>query len=742
MSAPQFQMHRVVGAQARNLNQSQLAVLALPPSAVVAVFGAPGAGKTETLKATLVDRIRSGQLKSADVLAVAATRSSAATLRDELALALQSATKGPLARTLASLAFAVVAGKEMSVGALDPELVSGSEQDQLLQSILNDLDAEGSIAWPESMPLATRSLTGFRAELRDVITVALEHQVSPDELSRLSTSSKYSVWHQVAEVYRRYLAKLASFDRVRFDAATLLQSATDILQGGFWPKNLARPKLILVDDAQELTPAAIRLLQQLVGSESGLILFGDPDASTLGFRAADPKAMSNLVAQINADRGTTSSAIFLDARAERLAPALQRAMAKAAEKVSPELAGRHRLAPIADGASEASAEPNAAIQTAKFDSPSTETAWLADRLRYFHLEQGIAWRDMAVVARTRKQLEELELALANQQVPARIGGARTPLRDEFGSRSLLIVARAALMPDELDLPTIIELLANPFVNLSSVQVRRLRRTLRGKQDPEVSKKNSDELLVELFNNPLAFPDHVSAELVEVQKFLAVFHSVRAQLRERKVGIEHALWGLFTNSAPQSKWLEYAASGGEVAAQASRNLDALSALFAAAKRFAERNPGVAPHEFVERQLALGLPEDTLIKNARSLDWLPLVTPAGLIGQRFKVVALPRLVDGIWPNPKQRSTLLGAAELGQVLRGQEVAVDETANELRMFYKAVGAADQHVLATVSESESDSQSSFFQLVFEVDPASGEYPTGERSLRTLVGKLRRSLVS
>ena len=48
--------------------------------------------------------------------------------------------------------------------------------------------------------------------------------------------------------------------------------------------------LVVVDDAQELTPAALRLLRVVVaGGGVDLVLLGDPDAATQTFRGADPR---------------------------------------------------------------------------------------------------------------------------------------------------------------------------------------------------------------------------------------------------------------------------------------------------------------------------------------------------------------------------------------------------------------------------------------------------------------------
>ena len=747
MTAAKFRLHRIERAFEVQLEASQQAVLALAEHEVVAVFGAPLSGKTTVLKAFVVDRVKNRGKSSDSVLAISATRQSATRLRDELALALQSATKGPMARTLASFAFAVVSANALANGQQPPELVSGSEQDRILEALLIELESQPTPVWPESFGPKTRRLAGFRAELRELITVAIEMQVTPEKLSAIAGSGQYAIWHQVSEVYRAYLGKLAEFENERLDSAALMHRATDLLATGFWPENLARPETVLVDDAQELTPGATRLLTQIVGERSGLILFGDPDASTLGFRASDSKAMTELVTKLRASRPKTTAepAIFLKPRLDGRVESLSHVLAKGAQKIAPDFAGRHRFAPI-ESVAKAMATPDSTVpglEGASFSTDAAEVAWLANRLRQLHLQSGVAWNEMAVVARTRAQLDQLELALANHGVPARIAGSQAALRDEFGARSLLLVARAVLATEPITIEGVLALLQNPFADINNLELRRLRRFLRAKAAEGEGLRNSDDLLLELFQAPGAFADVKGYELTKLRRFLDRYHGIRAQHAKTPIGIEELLWQIFNESAPNRDWLAASRGYDAVAAQANRNLDSITALVAAAKRFAERHPSAPATEYVERQLAVGLPEDTLVKDARGIERVPLLTPAGLIGQQFKVVAVAKLIDGIWPNLRARSSLLGARALEATLRGEEPSNDsELPNELRMFYKAVGAATEHFIATVTETENDVASQFFQLCLGGLPKAQNYPTNQLELRAMVGQLRRALVS
>ncbi|MFM1759521.1 MAG: hypothetical protein RLY75_791 [Pseudomonadota bacterium] len=109
--------------------------------------------------------------------------------------------------------------KAIAEGKPLPELISGSEQDQLLKEVLTEID---SSLWPKHLDSTVRSLTGFRTELRDLIAACLEHGVSPDQLTELGKSQGLTEWIAAATCYASYLEKLEQSDRARYDSASFL----------------------------------------------------------------------------------------------------------------------------------------------------------------------------------------------------------------------------------------------------------------------------------------------------------------------------------------------------------------------------------------------------------------------------------------------------------------------------------------------------------------------------------------
>lgn len=738
------------------LSSSQNAVANLNSSAVAVVYGAPGAGKTQAVKARfakLVTHIDPGK-----ILVFAANRESANQMRDDLALAYQGATPGPLARTLTSFAFGVLRLKALKDGVRLPELISGSEQDRILAQVIAETVEFGlpevSAGWPAQFNRQVIELSGFRAELRDFITVCLEHGINVAELIDLAEKHKKPEWSASALFFERYLEKVSGEEYFgRYDASSLLRVAGQWLEAqSEWPTELEAISTIIVDDAQELTPAAMRLLRVLAASHRGLVLVGDPDSSTLGFRAADPRAMANLADQVAASRSSNVETLILHPNFNPRPKDLSNVLSKVSRQIDTARAGRQRksLATGFTGDDSASASNNgvtadASVDVRVFNQATGELAWLARKLRELHLFQGYRWSEIAVVARSRANLESLSVALANESVPVQVLGAQSALRDEFASRSILVMADLALNPREIAPVFAVELLTSVFGGLDTLGIRRLRRALRREELLSDGLRNSDELLVDLFDSPGSLATIRGGEARKAERFLKLFTEARAIAADSTQSIEDLLWHLWSGSGLEKNWQVLSSGVGEVALQANRDLDSMVALFAAANRFAERNPNGDPRVFVSQQLALGLPEDTLALNGSFTQQVTLATPAGLIGRRFKVVALPQLIEGVWPNLRPRSSLLGAAVLDALHTGRidEVAKttkSELPDELRMLYKAVGAASEKLFVSATDSEDDQISQFIGLLNGRIPERESYSGTQLTLRGLAGSLRRTL--
>jgi superfamily I DNA/RNA helicase/RecB family exonuclease len=740
MTEPKFvPLARIDSVRELVLQESQLRAVNLPSDAIATVIGSPGSGKTTCLKARFLHLVDKGA-KPEQVVVIAQSRDSANLYRDQLALELQGATAGPLAKTLTSLAFSVVVDRARKNNAPTPTLLSGSEQDAMLQEIIKTQDPA---IWPKQLDATVRSLTGFRTELRDLIAVAIEHGITPSKLAELALVQSVAQWQAASICYQQYLELQNSAELQKYDSASLLREAARIVSGEQdLPEAITQIKTLLIDDAQELTPAAAEFIFSLTQKGAGVCFFGDPDVATLSFRVANPKAMVLLAEKIAGSKNVVAETIYLEPIHQVRPPELSLALAKVSSQIEVARAGRQRkgLTP-----SNKAALAGDGIAAKVFRSRTDELSFVAGVLRRRHLFDGVSWSNMAVVARSRPELDALALVLSSHSVPVRVSGSATALKSDHASGELLRLALVCLSEEPITLAKAEELLVSEVCGLDALGLLRLKRSLRkAHQDVDAT---SDQLLLSAMTEPALVSLLRSPEARKAEKFIRLIDETRQLANEPDATTEAVLWNLISGTSLMNRWVIASRGVSELAMQAGKNLDSVMALFAAAARFTERNPESKPIDFVLDQLAREVPEDSLALNNYSGDYVSLLTPSGLIGRSFDTVMLPGLIEGVWPNLKPRSSLLGAQALDAIAAGEiqnvsELTKSELSGELRMFNKALGSARSKVLVTATDQEEEQISQFVTLVHGSIPEPETVIPRSLTLRSLAGDMRRELAS
>lgn len=635
------------------------------------VIGSPRSGKTSSLRRLIAKLELSVPPDS--ILVLSPTRLAAAKLRDLIALDSNRPATKPRARSVSSFAFDSLPTKQV-------RLLSGAAQERLLSQLVQDAAAlKAGARW--GIDNQTLKLAGFVQELRDLLSVIIENSLSQEQLIGLQKqfpSLKLQVAADLLPLYREQLALQGLLDPSQLVVAAI----ADYQPGSF--------SHVLVDDAQNLSPGQLRLVEKVLESATGF-LFGDPDAATLGFRGSAAGSFIELARKHSFAELTLPPAEPVATTAGLLGRLVQR--------IPVSLYTEHRPHSIEHQ-----------VQGFVFNSMVEETDWLAAELRKASLA-GMGWSDMVVVGRTRSQLEQLSRELASRKVPIRIQGVQSALAHQPMSLALLDFLEAAL--GDASLQQLEQLLLSPLVGLDSIALRELNRlAVPARQQGSGAKEALLELIV---SNPPKILVRVSEAFLELR-------SLANPTCHQAVSIG---WKLV--------------SGERMGKLGEADLDAALELFAAAVRFDDRQEGSAL-EFARLQLRANIPEDSLAPISR-VPAVTLATPAQISGD-YKLVALPRLQEGIWPNLNPRNSLLGAASLQAFLTGRisspsAATKSELADELRMFYKAIGCATEKVLLSAMADESEQPSQFFQLArIELHEAKAF----DFDLRKLVGRLRRAL--
>jgi superfamily I DNA/RNA helicase len=746
------------------LDVAQQTVADLDVRASGVVIGAPGTGKTTALAARAAALLEGG-LSTDQLLVLTPTRQTATSLRDRLALAAGRATGGPLARSLASFAFQLVRAAAVQRGDEPPLLLTAGDQDRIIAEILagDDEDAaHGSDRWPDGLASHVRASRSFRTELRTLIAECAQLRIEPAELARLGAAYGRPAWEAAASFLADYRDIMGQMRAAHREAADLVAEAASILRnarpGGAAEPQLGPPALLrvaLVDDAQELTRGGIELIRALRARGVAVMAFGDPDIGSGAFRGAGPELFAELCDLLDAVH-----VLDVPHRATRLLTSVTRLVTSAIGA-----AGRvdHRRAPMAGEGDDD------ALRTLVAPSPFEEVDRIARTLREWHVLDEVPWADMAVVAHDTRQVAALEVELAAREVPTRAAGVQRPLGREQVVRDLVEVVRLGLTaPLERDPDRLSAALLSPFGGLDAVGLRRLRARLRhaALREAQVPGALPARPARELLREALATPIELGllgtreggiAERLGVT--LARLHDEAA----RGATIHDLLWTAWdrareagTGRRLADAWRDQAASTGILAAEVDHALDALVALFDAAKRAVERAPEDGPWPFVHRILDGDVPEDILAAPDRG-QTVTLLTPAAALGTEFDAVVIAGLQDGVWPNVRLRGGLLDTWRLPDDIaawRSGRTAPDAPAvldrrraalhDELRLLVRAVSRARTRLVVTAVDDDDLGASpllSYFPPPDD-DPDGPSVPQHPLTLRGLVAQHRRTLTT
>lgn len=723
---------------------AQRAVIAAEPSASGVIIGAPGTGKTRTLVDRVVHLLDAQGLRPEEVLALTPSRQAATALRDRIGVRIGQATPGPLARSLGSFAFQLVRGAMVREGAEPPALLTGADQDRIIAELLVGDMEDGRIAWPDALSASVRASKGFRSELRAFLAECTEIGVHPEELR----ASGNDVWTAAAEFLVEYRTVLDALRSAHRDAADLLSEASTILQRADAPTlgPLAPLRVVLIDDAQELTRGGVAMVKSLRGRGIAVLAFGDPDISSGSFRGASPELFAQLA-------GALGDVHVLDG-AHRQQPALTALTRTVTQAIGVSGRVEHRRAPVPV----TSEEIDARVSTFVAPSPYEELDRIAGVMREWHLAEGIRWERMAVIAHDTRQVTTLETELAAREIPTRAAGVQRPLGSEGIVRDIVGIVRLALTPiEERTSEALEEAMRTPFGGMDAIGLRRLRARLRHIELEQGGATPARELLRQAMANPAHLTLIDAPESRTAERFAETIEATARAAAEGET-IHDLLWRVWDQARAvdgrrlRVAWREI--SQLPTGAETARSLDALVALFDAAKRFVERTPEEQPHTFVRDILDSEVPEDSLSTPDRP-GRVTLLTPATALGTEFDAVVVAGVQDGIWPNVRLRGGLLQTWRLADAMHAARTGTSTEPvgvldrrraalhDELRLFVRAVSRARDRLLITAVDDDDLTPSPFFGFLPAPEPperhASAEHPL---TLRGLVARHRRTLTT
>ncbi|WP_328917969.1 MULTISPECIES: UvrD-helicase domain-containing protein [unclassified Streptomyces] len=432
----------VVSAAPPDLDATQRAVVEHRDGPLLVLAG-PGTGKTTTLVEAVLARVRAGTAPER-ILVLTFSRKAAAELRDRMAARAAGTAHGsPQAATFHSFCYALVrAHQEPELFAEPIRLMSGPEQDLVVRELLagqGELAREGRarVRWPDDLRAALTT-RGFADEVRAVLARSRELGLGPRALGDFARRIGRPDWLAAAAFLEEYL-DVTDLQGV-IDYAELVHRAVRLVRRPEVHAELAgRYDAVFVDEYQDTDAAQVRLLGALAGQGRTLVAFGDPDQSIYAFRGADVNGILDFPRQFpSRDGGPAPVRVLTESR--RAGAVLLAATRRFTERMPlprlPSAAARaHRSLRAARG--------GGAVAVRTYPTPGAELDSIADTLRRAHLEEGIAWRDMAVLVRSATPLPALRRAFTSAGVPVDLDTADLPLHAEPAVAPLLLALRVS-----------------------------------------------------------------------------------------------------------------------------------------------------------------------------------------------------------------------------------------------------------------------------------------------------------
>lgn len=413
----------------KDLNPQQMEAVKYYGQALLIGAGA-GSGKTRVLTRRIAWLLAHGFWASS-ILAITFTNKAAAEMRERLA-----ALVGPEAEHMWISTFHSACVRILRRDGKEIGLTSGfsiydtADCERLVKLISGDLNIDTKRYTPRMLlgkiSDCKNSLTSWQDQLKsvncDYKPGQCGYQVSAGDVDEL-----------VAVVYAEYQRRLAMANAVDFD--DLIMRTVELFQRCPQVSEYYRHKFryIFVDEYQDTNHAQYVLVRELSGIDSGeepdqhmrgagrvgpswITVVGDSDQSIYAFRGADIRNIQDFeqdfpnAKTIMLEQNYRSTQTILDAANAVIA----RNENRKPKKLWTALGEGDKIVGYAA------------------DNAQQEAGWIANEIAQIHEEEGVAYRDIAIMYRANAQSRSLEEAMINANLPYQlVGGTKFYERREI-----------------------------------------------------------------------------------------------------------------------------------------------------------------------------------------------------------------------------------------------------------------------------------------------------------------------
>ena len=294
-------------------------------------------------------------------------------------------------------------------------------------------------------------MRGFAREVADFVLRAQERLHDPASLGEeLGRAGRRDV-REVVGFFTQYLDVMTASNRVDF--AGLLHQSVALLQRGLGEEEAADH--VLVDDYQDVTPAAEAIIHALAQGARSTAIAADGGGHVFAYRGGSLEPLRRI------DDLLAPEHVDLDPSAGRL-----------------DAAG---LAVLDDPDAPAAPAKVAGIEARCYVHPGEEADAIAHELLRARVDDDVAWERMAVVVRRYGEyLTALRHALTRHGVPHVVLGEASAVAAEPANRPVIALLRYALRPERRE-DLLEPVLSSAAGGLDPHGLRRLRREARRRE---------------------------------------------------------------------------------------------------------------------------------------------------------------------------------------------------------------------------------------------------------------------
>lgn len=437
------------------------------------VLAGPGTGKTRVITARVAHMINERGIEPDRIAAVTFTNKAAGELRERLAgLVGETRASRVRASTFHSRGLALLRrfGDVLGLGS-EPLLIDSAQRNALVAEIIREERLYGG-SMGRGIERARDHAVGVMDELRNLgwwpdraRAWSMQRRSAAGSLEggeREGALFELDRFDDAVEVYERFTRRCLERSWMVFD--DLIMLPTKLVHEHERIASIVRHEHahVVVDEFQDVNPAQIEMIRALCPSKSNpdLCVVGDDDQNIYGFRGADERAFAHFDEIWDVDERVELSTNYRSAAC--VVRASNATIAHAALRFAPDKRGESAQGEIDGSGIEL-------VRTAS--DPEIAEAAASMLLRVIDEEgSGVDLSQIAVVARTRAELEKIAQMLELEGIPFTLRDRQAPM-DDPGAQDVLAWARVLTTASHT--PQLMRLLMRGPYRCDPVALRRL-----------------------------------------------------------------------------------------------------------------------------------------------------------------------------------------------------------------------------------------------------------------------------